>query len=137
MPNKKIVIDTNVLVSALIGKGYSQKILKEIVINKNIDLCISETCLQEFEKVLTYKHLAKYSEIRTEGKNLLDEIKTFGIIYSPSINLTILKDNSDNKFLELAVEAKADYLITGNKLHFTQKEYMGIKIKVLKNFGKN
>ena len=134
MPNKKIVIDTNVLISALIGKGYSKQILKEIFINRNIFLCISDICLEEFEKVLAYKHLAKYQGIQAEGKILPDGIKTFGIIYNPSTNLTILKDSSDNKFLELALEAKADYLITGNKLHFTQKEYLGIKIKSPKEF---
>lgn len=92
MVSKKIVIDTNVLISAIIGKGYSNKILKEIFINRNIFLCISDACLGEFEKVLAYKHLAKYPGIKIEGEVLLDEIKTFGIIYNPSINLTILKD---------------------------------------------
>jgi len=134
MPNKKIVIDTNVLISALIGKGYSKQILKEIFINRDLLLCISNPCLEEFEKVLDYKHLKKYPSIKADGEILLEEIKTFGIIYYPSAKLTIIKDKSDNKFLELALAAKADYLITGNKLHFTQKEYLGTKIRSPKEF---
>jgi hypothetical protein len=134
MKNRKIVIDTNVLISAIIGKGYSQKILKIIFIDKHLFLCTSQNCIEEFERVLKYKRLAKYSEIKLEAFTILEQIKIFGIQYAPAIKLSVLKDESDNKFLKLSVEAKADYLITGNHNDFTLTEFMGTKIISPKRF---
>ncbi len=134
MQSKKIVIDTNVLISSIIGKGYSKQILQIIFLNKNLLLCTSESCNAEFEKVLKYKRLAKYPEIKSEGNKILEEIIEFGIQYYPSVEIFLLKDKSDNKFLELAKEAKAHYLITGNHLHFNLENFEGTKILSPKKF---
>lgn len=134
MRNKKIVIDTNVLISSIIGKGYSKQIVKLIFLNKYFLLCTSESCIAEFEKVLKYKRLKKYPEIQSEGFKILEEIKEFGIQYTPAVKVSLLKDPSDNKFLELAYAAKADYIITGNHNDFNITEFEGTKVISPKKF---
>lgn len=134
MQNKKIVIDTNVLISSIIGKGYSKQILKLIFLNKNFLLCTSENCIAEFEKVLNYKRLKKYPKIQSEGFKILEEINELSIRYTPTVKVSLLKDSSDNKFLELAYTAKADYLITGNHKDFNITEFKGTKIISPKKF---
>ena len=47
---------------------------------------------------------------------------------------TVLKDQSDNKFLNLAYESKADYLITGNRNHFSILKFEQTKIVSPKEF---
>lgn len=134
MQNKKIVIDTNVLISSIIGKGYSKQILRIIFLNKYFLLCTSESCLAEFEKVLKYKRLKKYPDIQSEGAKILEEVKEFGIQYNPTDKFSLLKDISDNKFPELAYAAKAHYLITGNHNDFNITEFKGTKIISPKKF---
>ena len=45
------------------------------------------------------------------------------VFITPSIVVNKIKDESDNRFLELASATGADYLITGNKLHFTFSKF--------------
>ena len=55
---------------------------------------------------------------------------TFGELVTPTQRLRVVEaDPSDDKFIECAVEGKADYLVSGNKKHLTvMKEYQGIQI---------
>jgi len=51
--------------------------------------------------------------------------------------LDIITDKADNKFLELSVFSKADFLITGNTNHFTISAYEGVKIISPKDYIEN
>jgi len=53
----KIVIDTNVIVSAAVGKGYSKKILREIIFENTIAVCLSKNILDEYDKVSIYSRI--------------------------------------------------------------------------------
>ena len=57
--------------------------------------------------------------------------------YKPNIHLDIITDKADNKFLELSVFSKADFLITGNTNHFTISDYEGVKIISPKDYIEN
>ncbi len=130
----KVVVDTNILVSAAIGKGYSFLIVDKIFSDELIELCVSETALDEFERVIQYSRLIKKENFKIKAKSICDNIKIFGSFYSPHIAFDILKDKSDNKFPDLAVEAKADYLITGNYLDFNIETFQTVKIVSPKTF---
>ena len=59
----------------------------------------------------------------------LRELKTVGALVEPQEKIAIITvDPSDNKFLECAVAAKADFLITGNLRHFPSKAFRRINI---------
>lgn len=129
----KVVIDTNILVSAAVGKGYSFLIVDRIFNDQLIELCVTEFTLDEFERVIQYSRLTKKENFKIKAKNICDNIRIFGSFYSPHITFDVLKDKSDNKFLDLAVEAKAD-LITGNHLDFNIDTFQTVKIVSAKTF---
>ena len=67
----KIVIDTNILVSAAIGKGYSFLIVDKIFNDQLIELCVSEATLNEFERVIQYSRLTKKENFKIKSKKYL------------------------------------------------------------------
>lgn len=60
----------------------------------------------------------KYPHFQTEAESIISKLRRAGLFDEPDINLNILADKDDNKFLEVAVAASADFLITSNSKHF-------------------
>jgi len=133
----KILLDTNILVSASIAKGTSYKILKEIIIDKELAMiCYSPAILKEYQKVATYKRIQlKYPAYYQEINIYLSKIIKAGKLFIPSEHFDIIStDFSDNIFLDAAYKAKADYIITGNHNDFSISEFKGTKILSPKMF---
>ncbi len=125
---QKIVVDTNVLVSALIQHSYPYYIVFEIFSNDDIQLCLSDELFAEYFNVLKRNKFAKYPDFIANSQVLLVDIEKKAIKYFPTIRLEIINDLGDNKLLELAETCSADFLITGNTKDFTLVEYKGTKI---------
>jgi putative PIN family toxin of toxin-antitoxin system len=125
---QKIVIDTNVFVSALIQRSYPYLIITELFVEGKIELCISDLLLEEYYAVFNRKKFAKYPDFLNKAEILVAGIETKCLKFTPKKKLTIIADKDDNKLLELADEAKADFLITGNINDFTMKKYKRTKI---------
>ena len=115
----KIVIDTNILISAAISpSGKTAQVVNLILTDESFDLCLSKAVLNEYEVVLTYEKFTKIHHFASQSVKLLGAFKLFGEIFNPTQIVDILTDKSDNKLLELAEVAEADFLITGNTKHF-------------------
>jgi uncharacterized protein len=125
---QKIIVDTNVLVSALIHHSYPYFIVVEIFSKDDIQLCLSDELFAEYYHVLKRKKFTKYPDFFTNSLALLVDIEKRAIKYSPTIHLEIIADLDDNKLLELVETCGADFLITGNTNDFTMVEYKGTKI---------
>jgi putative PIN family toxin of toxin-antitoxin system len=114
----RVVIDTNVLVSANIKtKGAEARVL-DLVATGRLQLYISEPILAEYQGVLSRPKL------RLDPKRVqdsLDLIQSVSTIIEPQLTLAVSPDEPDNRFLECAEAAQADYLVTGNKRHFPQQ----------------
>jgi len=134
---KKIVIDTNVLVSAFIQKSYPFFIVNSIPANENIAWCISNNVLEEYTDVLKRVKFAKYPGFISNTDSLLAEIEEITTSFSPEIRLTISKDQGDNKFLELALTCNAHFLITGNTKDFPMTTFGQTKIITPKEYWEN
>lgn len=134
---QKIVIDTNVFVSALIQRGYSYHIVNELFIEDKIDLCVSDEILEEYYSVFKRNRFQKYSDFLNKAEMLIVDIETKSTKFFPTSRLTIISDKDDNKFLELSSESKADFLITGNTNDFTIKRYKRTKIVTPKEYWEN
>jgi len=130
----KVVIDTNVLVSALIQKGFPYKIVNELFIEKKITLCVSEELMAEYYDVLRRPKFTLYSDFVTKAKTLLADIEAKANMYIPMISLDLISDKDDNKILELADVCAADYIITGNTNDFTFPTYKNTKIVTPKDY---
>ena len=127
----KIVIDTNVIVSALIGSSFPRQILYNLVFEKKVLVCISTEVFREYIEVLGRDKFRKYPEFVAKAEIVLSKVYELSQKYIPSVKHSVIKVDPDNRVLELAVTAQADYIVTGNTRDFTFSEYEGIKIVTL------
>lgn len=134
---QKIIIDTNVIVSALIQKNYPFLIIDELFFENKFELCISEELIEEYFDVLGRPKFAKFPDFINKAETVLTEIGIKGKNYYPKIKLDIISDKDDNMLLELADECNADFLITGNTTDFTISEYKKTKIVTPKEYWEN
>lgn len=124
----KIILDTNVIISALISRSFPNLILSELVLKRKVALCLSNEILLEYRNVINRDKFNKYPNFLFNANIVLNNLKEFSTFYSINYEVDILKDKDDNKFLELAFESKADYLITGNYLDFNIENFYDTKI---------
>lgn len=118
----KVVVDTNVLVSALIKPKSNPGLIVSLLLEKQLKLCATPEILKEYQEVFSYDKFKGLDQNKV--KNFLKRLKKDALIVNPSVSVNIIKEHpADNKFLECAIEAKADFLITGNKKHFPFKSY--------------
>jgi putative PIN family toxin of toxin-antitoxin system len=125
---QKIIIDTNVVVSALIQRSYPYRIIYDIFVAEKIQLCVSEQLMREYYEVLSRPKFAQFQDFFMRAELLLIEIEAQSLKYSPRIKLDVLSDKDDNMILELADESSADFVITGNTNDFTFPSYKQTKI---------
>ena len=111
----RLVIDTNVLVSAAIEPAGLQRTVFLIAISKPARLYVSHPILEEYSEVLARPELRIRKGFRLQ---LLQLIKNHGHTVVPTRQLEVTTDPADNIFLECADAARADYLVTGNQKHF-------------------
>lgn len=112
----RIVIDTNVLVSAILSPGgASREVLRRCLTGKTQPL-ISNALFLEYEDVLSRKELFETAPIGPDDRaHLLDAVLSM----CQWINITFLwrpnlPDESDNHLVELAVAGNAEWIVTGN-----------------------
>jgi len=126
----KVVLDTNVFISALFWKGAPYQIFKRILEGAILNF-ISPKILEELKSRL----LEKFKLPPEKVKEFLEIIVFNSQIVYPKKKLSVVKkDPEDNKILECALEAKASFVISGDKHLLEIKEYKGIKIISPKEF---
>ena len=111
----RLVIDTNVLVSAAIKPAGLQRTVFLIAISKPARLYVSRSILEEYSEVLARPELRIRKGLRLQ---FLQLIKNHGHTVVPTRQLEATPDPADNIFVECADAARADYLVTGNQKHF-------------------
>ena len=131
---QKIVIDTNVMVSALIQRSYPYLIIYELFIDQKFQLCVSDELFAEYYEVLSREKFAKFHDFFARAESLLADIEAKAIKYVPTIKLNLISDVDDNMILELADECAADFIITGNTRDFTFPTYKQTKIITSKEY---
>jgi putative PIN family toxin of toxin-antitoxin system len=113
-----LVFDTNVLVSANLSDEGLEALVVSLAFNQKIQLYVSEPILQEYERVLSYPRL-KF-ETKKIAQFLL-RLRRGSVLVKPSRTVSASPDEADNRFLECAETACADFLVTGNKRHFPKR----------------
>jgi len=131
----RITLDTNVLISATLWHGSSEKIIDKVE-NKEIILVLSEQILEEYYKVLEYSEIKeKIRDKELEIKQSVLRISTISEIVDVKTKIDLIKeDPSDNKVIECAVEGKVNYIISKDNHLLKFKEYNGIKIITPEDF---
>jgi putative PIN family toxin of toxin-antitoxin system len=111
----RLVIDTNVLISAAIKPAGLQRTVLLLAITKPARLYVSRPILEEYSEVLARPELWIRKGLRQQ---LLQMIKNRCYTVAPTRRLEVTSDPDDNIFVECADAARADYLVTGNTKHF-------------------
>ena len=125
----KVVLDTNILISSLIY-GQKPQQIENLILDKNVVGITSLSLLAEFTDVLAKKfHFNEFRVKQTEKK-----IRNNFMLVQPESTFKILKDDSDNRVLEAAVEGKCHYIITGDKELLSLGKFKGIKIVKVAEF---
>src|SRR5215469_187986 len=99
---QKIILDTNIVVSAIIQKSYPHYIVYEHVFEEQAQLCLSKALWEEYCDVLARSKFSTIPHFKSNTDIVLNRMMKIAIFYEPKINLNIIKDKSDNKILELA-----------------------------------
>ncbi len=111
----RLVIDTNVVISAALKPEGLQRTVFLLAITKPARLYVSQPILDEYAEVLSRPELNIRKGLR---RQLLQLIRNRGNLVVPSRRLEVSEDPDDNRFLECADAARGDYLVTGNLRHF-------------------
>ncbi|NOY64664.1 MAG: putative toxin-antitoxin system toxin component, PIN family [Nitrospirae bacterium] len=121
----KIVLDTNVAVSAFLNPyGKPAKILR-LILQGDIEIVVDERILNEYENVLLRP---VFGLPKNEVLNVIDVLRSISN-YAPACKRKIeLPDEGDEPFLEVAISGRADAIVTGNKKHFPSDKCMDIKV---------
>lgn len=125
---EKIVIDTNVFISALFWKGASHRVL-ELTEKGKFELILTKKTSDEFFEVLNRRELKEKIETKNLilSKFVLDTISMGTLIESKTVFFDC-EDSDDNKFLEAAFDGECKYIISQDKHLLKMKEFKGIKI---------
>lgn len=112
-------MDTNVIVSALLGSDSVPAAILDLVLQKKVRASVSRAVLEELEQVL---RRPKFDFGPRKIGSFLVLLKSRTHLVSPHKTVDICReDPSDNRLLECAEAARAEFLITGNKSHFPSR----------------
>ena len=127
----KIILDTNIYLSALGSRGKLLDLVESCINSKDIQVFFgSKTMLELEEKLLgeRFNKITKNQIVLSDINQFLSQIKTDSRTIESSKNFDLCRDLRDNIILDLAFEVKADYIITGDEDLIILKEFEGTKI---------
>ena len=121
----RIVIDTNIYISAILFAGKPESIIKLAAAEK-VTLYTSHAITADVAGVLKNKFSWTNQQVEYTDQFLRD----ISVLVTPTGSIDIIKtDDADNRILECALECKADYIVTGDRKHLlTLKRYQGTAI---------
>lgn len=129
----KVVLDTNVLVSALLTPSGNPARVLDHILNSAIVVCYDSRIITEYQEVLLRP---KFDFNRKAVKEIVDFFISTGISIVAIPLFLKFEDEDDKKFFEVANSANA-YLVTGNIKHFPQKPFLLSPLDFLKNLEGN
>lgn len=125
MDNKKIILDTNLWISFLISRKLD--VLDELILQQKITIVFSKELLEEFISVASRPKFKKYFS-KDDINRLLSLFDTYGKLITINSSFEICRDFKDNFLLNLAIDAQADFLVTGDEDLLSIKEIENIPI---------
>jgi putative PIN family toxin of toxin-antitoxin system len=132
MNKLQFVIDTNVLVSSvLIKKSSSDAALKKA--RSLGSLLFSEATFQELQITLSRSKFDKYVSLQVRSEFIF-RLRLESELVEILERVDLCRDEKDNKFLEVAINGKADYLITGDNDLFVLRSFQDVKIITINEF---
>ena len=127
----RLVLDTNIVISALINPGGKPSQIIKMILGRKADLCYNSAILSEYECVATRP---KFSEFVDPIKihRFFKLIENIGIPFNPSISRIKLPDESDRIFYDTA-KGSGSILISGNLRHYPKVSFIMAPADFLKS----
>jgi putative PIN family toxin of toxin-antitoxin system len=124
----QIVIDTNVLVSCLFNQNSKVHRILLYLIDGKYQLLYSEETMRELEEVLFRPRISRNILKDWDIAELIALLRFLGIPILVKTSISFCRDPEDDKFLELAVDGHADYIVSGDKDLLILNSFRGIAI---------
>ncbi len=112
MIDARCVIDTNVWLSFYLFSNPTIRATVALLSTEHYQVVASSETLDEFRDVL---RRGKFNLPVHIQEDALDEVQGLSEVIPVTTTITVCRDTKDNKFLELAVDGEADFLVTGDK----------------------
>jgi hypothetical protein len=112
----RIVLDTNILIGALITKGTPPDRLYQAWLRGEIELVTSTAQLAEVAAVLARPRLQRYLDADAAG-TILENIDTLALVVEAPPDVDLSSDPKNNPILAAAIAGKADLIVSGDKRH--------------------
>lgn len=127
----RAVFDTNVLVAAFVAEGICSKLLTRGR-KRQFHLIVCPIILQEFERVLIKKFSATRNETRSALRIVSEAVHS--VVHPSQPVQSVCRDPDDDAILACVLEARADYLVTGDEDLLELKGFKGIRIVTPRDF---
>jgi len=127
----RALFDTNVLLAAFLTEGVCEKLLTRAR-KRHFDLITCPFILHEFERILVKKFSATKQEKETALALIAEAARD--VVEPSETPAGACRDKDDDNILACAVEAAAEYLVTGDKDLLHMKTYKGIRIVMPREF---
>ena len=114
MPYVRVVLDTNILVGALITKDTPPDRLYQAWLRGEFELVTSEFQLAELADVLARPRLQKFIN-QEEAAAILVELESIALVVTTVREVGYSQDRDDNWILAAAIEAQAELIVSGDK----------------------
>lgn len=129
----RVVVDTNVLISFLIGKRLRK--LKDKLSDLSIKLILTDQLINELKLVTTRPKFKRYFD-KQDVSEFINLISIIGFSYQIQDIPAVCRDPKDNFLLSLCLIGNAAYLVTGDKDLLELGEYIDTKIISATEFEK-
>lgn len=126
----RIVVDTNVIISGVFFGGAPRQILNAIVISK-VTACATTEIVDEYLEIVDEMVSRKQGNI---NKNILSPLIHSLEMIEPRTQVKLSRDPDDDKFIGCAKDAKALYIVSGDKDLLVLERYENIEIITAREF---
>ncbi len=125
----RAVLDTNVIVSATLIQGGNEDRVLRAWLHGAFELVLSLEILEEIGRVLSYEKLRR-ARWMTEAEVvlLLETLARESVLVPGTATVRASRDPEDDKFLAAAVQARAHYVVTGDKDLLVLKVHRGVRV---------
>lgn len=130
IPKKRVVVDTSILISAVIVDGAYRKLLRKLLAT-DFELCIPQEVIDEFLEIIKEEKFQRYKPLFTE---IFNELRKSSVLLPyPTQRKYILENfREDEGIINCCVEHHVDYLVTSDKQ--TEGQYNGLMVIFAQEF---
>jgi len=131
----KVVLDTNVWLSIFLKKTLGRE-FSEVFRKGEVETFVTEDILKEVSKVLLYPKIDELLKLSgVSERDVLQRIIENSTVVKPKFKLRIIREDlEDNKILDCALQAKADFIVSGDRHLLKLKNFRNIKIVMPRKF---